>query len=94
MIPRDGRRARMLTQQIEKQVDGPFGIGTTVHEITNEDDPTLLVIGQLLEFFEDHLQLVDLAMHIADHRDRPLNFGLECRYGHKDGFRELTKYVG
>ena len=77
MVARNGCRPRMLLQQVEEQLDGPFGIGAAVHEVADEHDPTLLVIGQLLEFFENHLQLIDLTMHVADDRNWSLNLGLQ-----------------
>ena len=63
--------------QLEYQIDCRFAVGTTVHEITNEDNPPLLIIGLSAQILDNRNQFFDLTMQIPDDRNRTLNLGLK-----------------
>ena len=72
----------MLEQQVADNVQRALRVRSAVNEVTDEYDPAFVVVRTGSQLIKYRHELIDLSMHVADHRYRAPNAC--CKLSHTE----------
>lgn len=55
-------------------------VWTTIHEVPNKDDPTILIVVTTLQHVEDRRELLGVTVNVADRRDRSIDSRFKIQF--------------
>ena len=92
VVPQDGGISGSSAQQVKHQVNRPRDILTSINEVTQEDQGTIIPLWDCIEPGDQSLQLITLPVQVSDGDDRVVQ---ARRQGHPEdsGLRFLAEHL-